>query len=223
MKFLMLFAFIRIKVNAQIQGSCVCGTKTSRCSWKNLNTYGRSTRSTRLLTRCWSRILRKLSWILYYFIILLFCVRYVDLSFMCIWILTLILSGLLQPNTAICPKKYDIDNEDDDFLGEMCRFIVRLWIFFLYKCVFFFVEKCWLGPNGELRLFLEGVAEAKDVQSYVKDHPFGEPAITPSHPDWKYYSKIIRFFEKKRSSDTDHKKWYDSSQMGCHWLVSLIC
>ncbi|XP_023758084.1 uncharacterized protein LOC111906565 [Lactuca sativa] len=85
---------------------------------------------------------------------------------------------LNPPNTAICPKKYDIDNEDDDFLG----------------------------PNGELRLFLEGVAEAKDVQSYVKDHPFGEPAITPSHPDWKYYSKIIRFFEKKRSSDTDHKK-----------------
>ncbi|CAH1442077.1 unnamed protein product [Lactuca virosa] len=51
--------------------------------------------------------------------------------------------------------------------------------------------------DGELRAFLDGVAEAKDVQSYVKDHPFGEPAITPSHSDWDYYSKIIRFFDKK--------------------------
>lgn len=76
---------------------------------------------------------------------------------------------LNPPNTAIFPKKYDIENEDDDFLA----------------------------PNGELRVFLDGLAEAKDVQTYVKDNPFGMPAITPSHSDWRYYSKIIRFFDKK--------------------------
>jgi hypothetical protein len=37
---------------------------------------------------------------------------------------------------------------------------------------------------------LEGVAEAEDVQSYVKDNAFGEPAITPSHPDWAFYSRV---------------------------------
>ncbi|KAL4560426.1 hypothetical protein LXL04_032577 [Taraxacum kok-saghyz] len=68
---------------------------------------------------------------------------------------------LNPPNTGIFPKKYDFDNEDDDFLG----------------------------PNGELRAYLDGLSNAKDVPSYVKDHPFGEPAITPSHPDWKFYVK----------------------------------
>ncbi|KAI3499423.1 hypothetical protein L1887_35223 [Cichorium endivia] len=87
---------------------------------------------------------------------------------------TLLITGpeialLNPPNTAISLKEYDFMNRGDDYLG----------------------------PNGELRAFLNGLAEAKDVQSYVKDHPFGEPAITPSHSDWEYYSKIIRFFDIK--------------------------
>lgn len=55
---------------------------------------------------------------------------------------------------------------------------------------------CLLGPEGKLRDFLHGLAEAKDVQTYVKDNPFGEPEITPSHPEWNYYSKIIHSIEK---------------------------
>jgi hypothetical protein len=44
---------------------------------------------------------------------------------------------------------------------------------------------------------LEGLAEAKDVQSYVKDHPFGQPAITSSHSDWKFYSEVKERVGKK--------------------------
>ncbi|XP_009765286.1 uncharacterized FCP1 homology domain-containing protein C1271.03c-like [Nicotiana sylvestris] len=59
-----------------------------------------------------------------------------------------------------------------------------------------------LGPNGDLRKFLEGVADADDVPTYVKEHPFGQPAITASHPDWNYYVKIIlRFGIKKEASE----------------------
>ncbi|KAM0053480.1 hypothetical protein Hdeb2414_s0007g00260051 [Helianthus debilis subsp. tardiflorus] len=76
---------------------------------------------------------------------------------------------LSQPNTSIYPGNYDPENKEDDVLG----------------------------PNSELRVFLEGLAEAKDVQSYVKAHPIGDPAITSSHPDWEYYSKIIRAFGKR--------------------------
>lgn len=36
-------------------------------------------------------------------------------------------------------------------------------------------------------MYLELVARAEDVQCFVKDNPFGQPAITESHPDWKYY------------------------------------
>ncbi|KAM0053478.1 hypothetical protein Hdeb2414_s0007g00260031 [Helianthus debilis subsp. tardiflorus] len=80
---------------------------------------------------------------------------------------------LLQPNTSVSPENYDPENKEDNLLG----------------------------PNGEIRVFLEGLAEAKDVQSYVKAHPIGDPAITSSHADWDYYSKIIRSFGKKESSD----------------------
>ncbi|KAK6290150.1 hypothetical protein POUND7_001691 [Theobroma cacao] len=48
-----------------------------------------------------------------------------------------------------------------------------------------------LGPDGELWRYLEGLAAADDVPSYVKAHPFGQPAITPMHSDWDYYSKIM--------------------------------
>ncbi|XVF55634.1 hypothetical protein PTKIN_Ptkin06aG0052200 [Pterospermum kingtungense] len=55
-----------------------------------------------------------------------------------------------------------------------------------------------LGPNGELRLYLDGLAAADDVPSYVKAHPFGQPPITPMHSDWDYYSKIIANFQGAR-------------------------
>ncbi|KAM0053481.1 putative FCP1 domain, HAD superfamily protein [Helianthus debilis subsp. tardiflorus] len=77
---------------------------------------------------------------------------------------------LNPPNTAIFLGDYDPKNNRDDFLG----------------------------PNSRLRMFLDGLAEAKDVQTYVKAHPFGDPAITPSHADWDYYSKIIRLYGKNK-------------------------
>uniref|UniRef100_A0A251VT55 Mitochondrial import inner membrane translocase subunit TIM50 n=1 Tax=Helianthus annuus TaxID=4232 RepID=A0A251VT55_HELAN len=77
---------------------------------------------------------------------------------------------LNPPNTAIFLGDYDPKNNRDDFLG----------------------------PNSRLRMFLDGLEEAKDVQTYVKAHPFGDPAITPSHADWDYYSKIIRLYGKNK-------------------------
>ncbi|XP_073145303.1 uncharacterized FCP1 homology domain-containing protein C1271.03c-like [Henckelia pumila] len=57
-----------------------------------------------------------------------------------------------------------------------------------------------LGLNGELRKFLDGLADADDVPSYVKDHPIGQLAISPAHPDWKYYARIVDNFGKRGSS-----------------------
>lgn len=59
-----------------------------------------------------------------------------------------------------------------------------------------FHDHCYLGPKGELQLFLDGLVEAANVPSYVKDNPFGQPAVAPSHSDWAYYSKIVREFCK---------------------------
>lgn len=48
-----------------------------------------------------------------------------------------------------------------------------------------------LGSGSELRLYLDKVAEAKDVPEFIKQHPFGIPPISPLHPHWDFYSKII--------------------------------
>ncbi|CAH9084393.1 unnamed protein product [Cuscuta europaea] len=49
-----------------------------------------------------------------------------------------------------------------------------------------------LGPGGDLREYLEGLAGAEDVRTYVQDHPFGQKAIDYTHSNWKVYSGIIR-------------------------------
>ncbi|XP_048236319.1 uncharacterized protein LOC125371384 [Ricinus communis] len=48
-----------------------------------------------------------------------------------------------------------------------------------------------LRREGGLWIYLDGLAKADDVHTYVKNHPFGQPAITAMRPDWDYYSKIV--------------------------------
>lgn len=54
-------------------------------------------------------------------------------------------------------------------------------------------------------MYLRGVADAVDVQTYVKNHPFGHPAITSSHVDWSFYDNVKSSLinEKKISTDAD--------------------
>jgi myo-inositol-hexaphosphate 3-phosphohydrolase len=59
-----------------------------------------------------------------------------------------------------------------------------------FSYVTFLMCLYYIDPNGELCKYLKGVAEAEDVQSYVKTNAFGLPAITNTHTDWIYYSRI---------------------------------
>ncbi|XP_054806092.1 leashin-like [Prosopis cineraria] len=47
-----------------------------------------------------------------------------------------------------------------------------------------------LGPGGDLRVYLEGLAMAENVQEYVASHPFGQPPITESSPHWDFYCLV---------------------------------
>ncbi|KAF6171360.1 hypothetical protein GIB67_009501 [Kingdonia uniflora] len=70
---------------------------------------------------------------------------------------------LNPPNTAIFPKMFTYcDNNDVS-----------------------------LGPRGDLRLYLEGLALSEDFQNYVKEHPFGQTAITNKSSSWGFYEKVI--------------------------------
>ncbi|KAM0843718.1 hypothetical protein ACQ4PT_057523 [Festuca glaucescens] len=66
------------------------------------------------------------------------------------------------PHTAIFPQPYSYHMEEDESLG----------------------------PGGDLRVYLENIAAADDVQRYVQEHPFGQPSITESDPHWNFYAKI---------------------------------
>ncbi|KAG0464733.1 hypothetical protein HPP92_018897 [Vanilla planifolia] len=48
-----------------------------------------------------------------------------------------------------------------------------------------------LGPGGDIRVYLEQLVAADDVQRYVKEHPFGQSAITTSDQHWDFYCQII--------------------------------
>ncbi|CAL5080337.1 unnamed protein product [Urochloa decumbens] len=74
------------------------------------------------------------------------------------------------PNTAIFPQPYSYRNERDDYS---------------------------LGPGGDLRIYLERIASADDVQSFVRDNPFGQNSITESDPNWNFYVQIVNKVEKR--------------------------
>ncbi|XP_043704329.1 eukaryotic translation initiation factor 5B-like isoform X2 [Telopea speciosissima] len=67
------------------------------------------------------------------------------------------------PNTAIFPDSYRFQDTEDNSLGT----------------------------GGNLRVYLEGLSMAEDVQKYVKEHPFGQCAITCENPSWSFYSTIL--------------------------------
>ncbi|CAH9118755.1 unnamed protein product [Cuscuta epithymum] len=48
-----------------------------------------------------------------------------------------------------------------------------------------------LGPGGDLRLYLEKLADAEHIQKFVEQHPFGQSAISEKHPSWGFYSQVI--------------------------------
>uniref|UniRef100_A0A1J3EAY4 FCP1 homology domain-containing protein n=1 Tax=Noccaea caerulescens TaxID=107243 RepID=A0A1J3EAY4_NOCCA len=48
-----------------------------------------------------------------------------------------------------------------------------------------------LGPDGELRKYLERLADAENVQKFVEENPIGQTAITERHESWTFYSRVI--------------------------------
>ncbi|KAG2326619.1 hypothetical protein Bca52824_009347 [Brassica carinata] len=54
------------------------------------------------------------------------------------------------------------------------------------------VFKYFKDPEGEFCSYLDDLANSSDVQDYIKEHSFGQPMIESSHPDWSFYSKVIK-------------------------------
>ncbi|KDP27261.1 hypothetical protein JCGZ_19960 [Jatropha curcas] len=48
-----------------------------------------------------------------------------------------------------------------------------------------------LGDGGDLRVYLEGLLEADNVQKFVEQNPFGQKPITERSPTWGFYLKVM--------------------------------
>ncbi|XP_071720741.1 uncharacterized protein [Rutidosis leptorrhynchoides] len=73
--------------------------------------------------------------------------------------------ALINPkHTGIFPVSYSYKNKDDNSLG----------------------------PKGELRSYLEGLASTDNVKTYVKQHPFGQSPIDLNNRNWSFYSRVLK-------------------------------
>ncbi|CAH8357270.1 unnamed protein product [Eruca vesicaria subsp. sativa] len=53
-----------------------------------------------------------------------------------------------------------------------------------------------LGPDGELRKYMERLVDAENVQKFVEENPIGQSAITDRHESWSFYSRVIEAHKK---------------------------
>ncbi|XAR63818.1 Phosphoprotein phosphatase [Bertholletia excelsa] len=60
-----------------------------------------------------------------------------------------------------------------------------------------------LGPGGDLRVYLEGLAMADNVQKYVEGNPFGQRPITERNLSWTFYLKIMKSTSSPQEEDTN--------------------
>lgn len=98
----------------------------------------------------------------------------------------------MQDNTGVFPVSYDPTDKNDDFLG-IWSFYLNFWRFHVLSfLVMIGLVLILLDPEGELCSYLDDLASSSDVQDYIKEHSFGQPMIDSSHPDWSFYSKVIK-------------------------------
>ncbi|KAK3032554.1 hypothetical protein RJ639_036793 [Escallonia herrerae] len=48
-----------------------------------------------------------------------------------------------------------------------------------------------LGPEGDLRVYMEELATAENIQKYVKENPFGQGCIDETSSFWAFYSRLL--------------------------------
>jgi hypothetical protein len=105
---------------------------------------------------------------------------------------------ILQPHTAIFPYPYSYKNrKNDSSLGNLIKASIRqstnasYITFCLVAIVIIKMSYERTGPGGDLRLYLEGLATADDVSRFVREHPFGQPPITQTDPNWNFYKRVL--------------------------------
>lgn len=48
------------------------------------------------------------------------------------------------------------------------------------------------GAGGDLRQYLDGLANAENMVEYIEQHPFGQEGISEKSQSWDFYLKVIK-------------------------------
>ncbi|KAK4801857.1 hypothetical protein SAY86_000060 [Trapa natans] len=78
---------------------------------------------------------------------------------------------LNPPHTAIFPRSFNFQNKGDTSLGH----------------------------GGDLRVYLDELAAATNVQKYVAQHPFGQRAITERSSSWGFYLRVLNSVTRRHN------------------------
>ncbi|KAK4402216.1 hypothetical protein Sango_0962300 [Sesamum angolense] len=112
------------------------------------------------------------------------------------WDSDFVLDSLLKPNTDTIFLSFHF--REYNLLYQLLSKINHTVLIQQYTAVFPYsyqftdVRDNSLGPGGDLRVYLEGLAMAENVQEYVKQNPFGQRPITEKNLSWGYYLKCYQ-------------------------------
>ncbi|GJV38712.1 probable C-terminal domain small phosphatase [Tanacetum coccineum] len=100
--------------------------------------------------------------------------------------------ALLNPkHTGIFPLSYSYKDINDNALGAITpSFLIASYP--EIENVAWFNILPLAGPDGDLRVYLEGIAATDNAKMYVEQHPFGQHAIDETSPNWEFYSKALK-------------------------------
>ncbi|CAA6668532.1 unnamed protein product [Spirodela intermedia] len=110
---------------------------------------------------------------------------------------------LNPPNTAIFPKPYEASHTEDTDLSKFLLPSVTSVLIHTTTLLMTTLVVIDVGPGGEIRNFLEGLAAADaEVPSYVASHSLGQEPITTAHRDWNFYSRVVTRWNRTSTPTT---------------------
>ncbi|XLV00004.1 hypothetical protein S245_014343 [Arachis hypogaea] len=80
---------------------------------------------------------------------------------------------LNPPQNSVFPHTFSFQDRSDNSLGML---VCAINVF---------------GDGGDVRKYLDGLANAESMNKYVEEHPFGQQPITKTSPSWNYYHNVV--------------------------------
>ncbi|RDX71771.1 hypothetical protein CR513_48829, partial [Mucuna pruriens] len=90
---------------------------------------------------------------------------------------------LNPPNTSVFPRTFTYQDESDNSLDLRCETKHPL----IDQNITIFMA----AEGGDLRVYLDGLANAEDMRKYIEEHPFGQEGISEASESWNFYRMAI--------------------------------